>query len=981
LSGAAFTGRVASVTSANREIILDRETEAKAGDVLYITRKNGITEGRTVLRASGNSVTVSVSYTEVPQTNAVWYLESSDLKSQLFRVTKVTSPGNGQYEISGVEYNESKYGAIDNGARLETRPINRVPPSLQEPPASVTISSRTYVEQTMAVTTMVVSWPQTENATSYEVQWRVGDGDWVNLGFTGATQIEVKGIYAGNYTARVRARNSINVSSIWKVSALTSLAGKTGAPPVLASLSTTPMFFGIRLDWQFSPGSDDLQKTEIRYSETPNFVNSILLGDFSYPTDYHEMHGLKAGQRFWFWARTQDKTGNYSDWKPLSTAVGIAGNSLFNENGAYNDYLAEMINETMLDKLLYDRIELIDGPPSMPGSVNSRLETVNDRIDETNNNLNNAVADLEDQIANITDALVYDPTKVYNKGDIVRVGNKLYQAQQNVPINTTPPNITYWKDVGTILEDANAVVTQVNVNTQKIEEVDGKVIATANQITGLQAMWRDDNGEGDLQDALSGWDSAAKYGVEVKVRASEDEALAQRITSLSAEVGDNKASISTLEKVVATNNTATAERIDTLKSAVDSNSSTISTLEKTVTDLDSTTASSLQLVNSKIDNEVADRIASVGSEATTRANADEALGIRIDTTEASIGENTASIQQVESAQATLTETVATLSSNISSVYTFGREDDEGSLQDALGNWKTTASYGVEVKARSDENEAMTQRVETLRADFNTANATLTAGIQNEATVRATADAAMASQITILRADVNGNIAAIKNEETVRSTADNALGQRIDTVQVSVGDNASAIQSEATARANGDIALGQRIDTVQATAGENSAAIQTVQQAQATTDGKVNTSWAVKMEVTGQGQYVAAGVGLGIENGPAGLQSQFLVRADRFAVVNGIDQTVAAPFVVQGGQVFINDALINKATITNAMIGSTITSVTLAPWAGVPATVMTFAGEGALVMRNPSRANSYVTHTPQASTWVIDGVTRVRIGSW
>ena len=921
LSGAAFTGRVASVKTANREIILDRETDAKAGDVLYITRKNGVTEGRTVLRASGNSVTVSVSYTEVPQPNAVWYLETSDLKSQLFRVTKVTSPGNGLYEISGVEYNESKYGAIDSGARLETRPINRVPPSLQAPPASVSISSRTYVEQTMAVTTMTISWPQTVNATSYEVQWRVGDGDWVNLGFTGATEVEVKGIYAGNYTARVRARNAINVASIWTVSPMTSLAGKTGAPPPLASLITSPMFFGIRLDWKFSPGSEDLQKTEIRYSETTNFENSVLLGDFSYPTDYHEMHGLKAGQRFWFWARTQDRTGNYSVWSPLSTDVGITGSSLINDNGAYNDYLAEMINETMLDKSLYDRIELIDG--NGPGSVNERLETVNDRIDQTNNDLNNAVSDLEDQIANITDALVYDPTKTYSTGDIVRVGSKLYQAQQDVPINTTPPNINYWKDVGTILESANAVVNQVNVNTQKIEEVDGKVTATANQITGLQAMWRDDNGEGDLQDALNGWGAAAKYGVEVKVRAKEDEALAQRITTLSAEVGNNKASIATLETVVANNNSATAERISTLQTSVNNNSSKISTLETSVTNLDSTTASSLQLVNSRIDGtndaidkEISDREASVGSEATTRANADIALGVRIDTTEAAIGENTANIQQVEEAQVSLEESVARITTNISSIYVAGRDDnDEGALQDALGNWKTSANYGLEVKTRTNENEAMTQRVEILRADFNTANSELSAAIKNEALVRATADAAISRQV----------------------------------------------------------------ETVQATAGDNTAAIQETKSALATTDGKVNSAWTLKIEAQSNGDYVAAGIGLGIENGPAGLQSQFLVRADRFAVVSGLNGTKSAPFVVTGGQVFINDALINKATITNAIIGSTLTSTAQTNWGG-PVMEQNF-NSGTITVRKATEANTYTVMDQTGTRVYVAGVLRVRMGSW
>ncbi|MNJ42968.1 hypothetical protein D3C77_379520 [compost metagenome] len=71
--------------------------------------------------------------------------------------------------------------------------------------------------------------------------------------------------------------------------------------------------------------------------------------------------------------------------------------------------------------------------------------------------------------------------------------------------------------------------------------------------------------------------------------------------------------------------------------------------------------------------------------------------------------------------------------------------------------------------------------------------------------------------------------------------------------------------------------------------------------------------------------MAAGIGLGIENGPAGLQSQFLVSADRFAVVNGINGALSSPFVVQGGQVFMASAFIQDGTITNAKIGSFISS--------------------------------------------------------
>jgi len=108
-------------------------------------------------------------------------------------------------------------------------------------------------------------------------------------------------------------------------------------------------------------------------------------------------------------------------------------------------------------------------------------------------------------------------------------------------------------------------------------------------------------------------------------------------------------------------------------------------------------------------------------------------------------------------------------------------------------------------------------------------------------------------------------------------------------------------------------------------GSTNAAVQTVSQAVVALDGKASTMWSVKMQLNSQGQYVAAGIGLGIENGPAGLQSKFLVNADLFAVVNGIDGTLSSPFAVTGGQVFMRSAFLQDGSITNAKIGSYIQS--------------------------------------------------------
>lgn len=148
------------------------------------------------------------------------------------------------------------------------------------------------------------------------------------------------------------------------------------------------------------------------------------------------------------------------------------------------------------------------------------------------------------------------------------------------------------------------------------------------------------------------------------------------------------------------------------------------------------------------------------------------------------------------------------------------------------------------------------------------------------------------------------------------------GQRTDTVEVKVANNAAAVVAEQTARINADGALSSSIETVKNTVNGHTAAIQTNATAIQTVDGKVTLNWSVRLQYeSSTGTYKYAGIGLGLENGPGGLQSQFIISADLFA----IEQAGSVPFAVKGGQAFLKSAFIEDGTITNAKIGNYIQS--------------------------------------------------------
>ncbi|WP_161551355.1 phage tail protein [Pseudomonas asiatica] len=452
---------------------------------------------------------------------------------------------------------------------------------------------------------------------------------------------------------------------------------------------------------------------------------------------------------------------NYFYFIRSRNAYGVSGflksaASTSNDVTAMLEALAGQIEETQLAQHLQEEIEKISS--DVPGSVNDRI--------------NQAKQELEELISDMEDPLEYVATQAYAKNDSVRSGQRLYLAIAPVPAAASganaPPNPAYWVDIGSIAETSSALASAVSKNTSDIGVIDGKVAAQAAMLQAVQAAYRDDDGEGDLSDAIDGWNSKASFAQEVRTRASENLAVVERITKLDADVGGNSASIGELERVVASNEQSSATRFSTLESRVGENE------------------------------------AGLSQEEVARTDGDQALAERIGLMEASYVTPQADRD----------------------------EDGEGDLASAMKSWESTAK--------------------------------------------------------------------IADESKVRAASDQAQALRTETLQVSIGQT------------NSELA-------------KTNASVQTSSQAIANIDGKANAMWSVKLQVNAQGQYVAAGVGLGIENGPAGLQSQFLVSADRFAVVNGINGTLSAPFVVQDGQVFINQAFINQAFIQQIILGMTLRS--------------------------------------------------------
>ncbi|MDD1976920.1 phage tail protein [Pseudomonas tussilaginis] len=637
-------GRISAATK--RVITLDIDAPVQQEDRLILNLPSGKSEGRIVKSVSGRLVTVMADYSELPEPECSWSVESADLAVMRFRVQTIEPQGLHQFKISATQHEPQKYAAIDTGARIDPQPISIIPPGVMAPPVNITLAARSVVSQGIAVTSMRITWESAPGAIAYNVEWRKDSGNWIRLPRTGSLGAEVEGIYSGRYVARVSSVNAMDVASIWGISPEVTLTGKTGLPPAVTHLTATSELFAIGLKWGFPAGAEDTQCTEIWYSPANNLEGATKLSDLAYPQSDYKLQGLAAGAAFFFWARLVDRTGNIGPWYPVApNAVrGIAST----DAGPILDLISGQITESELGQDLLEEIQKIPG--------------------------------LQQQIDSLDGLKDYNPNEAYTKDKMVVVDDRIYQAKQAVPANSSgangPPNATYWIDVGQSVVSANGLAQQVATNTVDITKLDGVVTAQATSLEVLRASSRDEGVEGDMADALNAWNSTAAMAVESRVRATEGRAVAERMTAFDAKVAASESNLTQLERVVATNESAMSLQIGQLNAAV---------------------------------------------------------------------------------------------------------------------------------------------------------------------------------------------------------------------------------------------------------GQTNASVQTTSQALATLDKKASTMWSVKMQVNSQGQYVAAGIGLGIENGPAGLQSRFLVSADSFAVVNGINGTLSSPFVVQGGQVFINQAFINTAFIQQIILGMTLRS--------------------------------------------------------
>ncbi|WP_288501470.1 phage tail protein [uncultured Acinetobacter sp.] len=561
-AGRANGGRVSAISADRKSITLDRDdVVAVAGDRLIINGEDGKAQARIVQSISGRVVTVTHEFDAIATQN-VWVMDAQDLATMKFRVISITQDESHQFSVTALQYNPAKFDAIDKGAYFDEVPISIVNPSLQDPVSDLTITSESRVDQGINVATMIVSWAQAKGAVKYQVEWRKDDGSWIKLPITGNNSVEVPGIYAGQYQARVTAISAFEIASLPVYSTLTELSGKQGLPPKLAFIQATGILFGIQLNWGFpATGALDTAYTEIQVS--PDGTSNITqLGLFAYPTTTHTIQGLQPNLTQFYRGRLIDRIGNigsWSDWTHATTSADATD---------VLELLNNQISETQLSQDLKTKIDHIETIDAEIGPIKQDIQNTKDRIAQE-------VIDRQNAIQQAKDGL----SQQIIDGDegVLEVVNTVKQSSEDGIAAVQQDIQVVANDLSLVAEKTDGVYAQLN------PPLIGSESDLIGNDQGFAGTWSVQSAmiEGDL--ALSKRidttvvevnDLRAYARQEVEARIEGDKVTVQKIDTYIASNDSALATVRQSAQVAVEQSSANAEAIDSINLELDDKAST-----------------------------------------------------------------------------------------------------------------------------------------------------------------------------------------------------------------------------------------------------------------------------------------------------------------------------------------------------------------------------------------------------------------------
>lgn len=302
-AGARIGGRVSSATV--NSVTVDSLASVPSGTLtLYVMSADGSVHTRTVQEVDGNTIYVLENFTSIPQAQSGWILSSSSIEAQTYRVISVAET-EGEFEVSAMLHNPSKYGFIEDNLTLETRDVTNLSP-VPDAVSSISLTENLYTYQSSVLSKIIVSWPAALNASRYKLEWRVDEGSWTTVE-TSTQDYDILNTRPGLYEVRLTSIGVFGTTSSAATTASINALGKTAPPADVTGFTyTIDSKIGVTLRWSNVPDLD-LQYYEIR--QGADWANGTIVTRVAANT--HTL-GAISGASQTFWIKAVDTSGGYS---------------------------------------------------------------------------------------------------------------------------------------------------------------------------------------------------------------------------------------------------------------------------------------------------------------------------------------------------------------------------------------------------------------------------------------------------------------------------------------------------------------------------------------------------------------------------------------------------------------------------------------------------------------------------------------------
>ncbi|ENQ0912814.1 DUF1983 domain-containing protein [Escherichia coli] len=335
---------------------------------------------------------------------------------------------------------------------------------------------------------------------------------------------------------------------------------------------------------------------------------------------------------------------------------------------------------------------------------------------------------------------------------------------------------------------------------------------------------------------------------------------------------ETKAEIERIDTVIATEKEATAQALTTLESKVnDEISANVTELQQTIATLESSTSQSIEKLESQVNEDIQANLTQINQ---TITDLESSTSESISNLEAKVdGDVSAAIEDMQQALATHEQSNATQFSKLQSEIDANEAAITETNQTITTNEEATAKRFSEIQAEIDND--------------------VSAAITDMQSALATHEDANATQFAQISASLEANEAEITEWSEAFTSYKESTTTQIDTMTASISGQSVSIE-------------------------ENKSAITSI-------ESGLGATWSIKIAADNNGMKYATGMSLGLTGDGSSTQSQCIFLVDRFVLMTAANGTYTTPFYVTNGAMYVREAFIKDASITNAKIGSYIQS--------------------------------------------------------